>query len=152
MKADVQHGDTEGARRFTRRSARTSGAKLTLLEEDLTQAIIGAAIDVHKALGPGLLESVYEECLAHELRLRKLNFARQVRLPILYKGSKLKTDYRMDFLVADAVVVENKSVEVLLPVHEAQLLTYLRLSTKKVGLLFNFNVDSIRNGILRRVL
>lgn len=119
---------------------------------DLTRPIIGAAIEVHRQLGPGLLESIYEECFCRELRLRDLPFARQVSLPISYKGVSLDCDYRVDLIVNDAVVVELKSVEQILLVHEAQLLTYLRLTGKHVGLLINFNVPLLRNGIRRRIL
>ena len=123
-----------------------------LLAEQITEAIIGAAIEVHRLLGPGLLESTYEECLCHELSLRGLAFERQVALPVLYKGVKLDCGYRMDLVVADQVVVELKTVDALLPVHEAQLLTYLKLSGKRIGLLLNFHVEVLRNGIKRRVL
>jgi GxxExxY protein len=123
-----------------------------LLEQQTTEAIIGAAIEVHRELGPGLLESAYEECFCHELHLRGLNFLRQVELPVTYKGIKLDCGYRLDVLVEDAVVVELKSIEQILPIHQAQLLTYLRLAGKKVGLLINFNVAVLKNGIVRRVL
>jgi GxxExxY protein len=123
-----------------------------LLEQQITEPIIGAAIDVHRELGPGLLESAYEECFCHELRLRGLNFQRQVELPVAYKGLKLDCGYRLDVVVEDAVIVELKSIEQISPIHEAQLLTYLRLSGKKVGLLINFNVAVLKNGIVRRVL
>src|SRR4051812_9399446 len=118
-----------------------------LIEEELTNEIIGAAIEVHQALGPGLLESAYEECLCHELSLRKIPFRRQVDLPVDYKGVKLACGYQMDLVVKDAVVVEIKAVQNLHPVHEAQLLTYLRLSARRVGLLLNFNVRKLRTGI-----
>jgi GxxExxY protein len=123
-----------------------------LREGDLTERIIGAAIEVHKALGPGLLESVYEACLCHELRLRGLRFRRQIDIPAEYKGVKLDSAYRLDLLVEGKVVVEVKSVEALLPIHEAQLLTYLRLAGKRVGLLINFNAPVLKKGIIRRVL
>jgi GxxExxY protein len=123
-----------------------------LLERDLTQSIIGAAIEVHKAMGAGLLESVYEECFCHELDLRGVPYDRQIELPIRYKAAKLDGGFRIDVLVADAVVVELKATERILPVHEAQLLTYLRLSGKRVGLLINFNVANLRQGIVRRVI
>ncbi len=118
----------------------------------LTQGIIGAAIEVHQAIGPGLLESIYEECLCKELSLRQIPFERQKPLPLEYKGSKLECGYRIDLLVANTVVVEVKSVETLLPIHEAQLLTYLRLGGWKIGLLINFNVPLLKQGIRRRVL
>ena len=117
-----------------------------------TSPIIGAAIEVHRALGPGLLESTYEECLCHELRLRGLEFRRQVAIPVLYKGVSLDCGYRLDLVVQDEVVLELKSVEQLLPVHEAQLLTHLKLSGKRVGLLINFNVPLLTEGISRIVL
>lgn len=118
----------------------------------ITETIIGAAIEVHRALGPGLLESVYEECLCRELSLRGIPFERQRSLSVEYKGLRLDCGYRLDLLVADTVVVEIKAVESLLPIHEAQLLTYLRLGGWKVGLLINFNVAVLRQGIRRRVL
>jgi GxxExxY protein len=117
-----------------------------------TSPIIGAAIDVHRQLGPGLLESAYEECLCHELHLRGLGFERQVALPVCYKGLKLDCGYMLDMIVGTEVILELKSVEKLLPVHEAQLLTYLKLSGKHVGLLINFNVPMLTQGIIRRVL
>jgi GxxExxY protein len=123
-----------------------------LIEEERTHAIIGAAIEVHRELGPGLLESAYEECLCHELNLRGVPFRRQQPLPVVYKGLQLDCAYRLDVLVGDAVVVEVKAVESLLPVHEAQLITYLKLSSKKVGLLINFCVPVLKDGIVRRVL
>ena len=117
-----------------------------------TSPILGAAIEVHRHLGPGLLESAYEECLCHELRLRELNFQRQVELPVEYKGLKLNCGYKIDLLVQDEVILELKAVEKLLPIHQAQLLTYLKLAHKKVGLLINFNVPLLTQGIIRRVL
>src|SRR5687768_5416144 len=107
---------------------------------ELTEEIIGAGIEVHRYLGPGLLESVYEECMCRRLGLRGLQFERQVGLPIRYKGVPLDVSLRMDLVVERLVVVEVKAIEKLLPVHEAQLVTYLRLSGFKVGLLMNFNV------------
>jgi len=123
-----------------------------LLQEQLTEQIIGAGIEVHRELGPGLLESAYERCFCHELYLRGLSFQCQVDLPVTYKGLKLDCGYRIDVLVENAIVVELKSVEQILPVHQAQLLTYLRLSGQRVGLLINFNVSVLKNGIIRRVL
>jgi GxxExxY protein len=119
---------------------------------EITESIIGAAIEVHRALGPGLLESAYEECLCQELALRGVPFERQRPLPLAYKGTRLDCGYRLDLVVAGAVVVEVKSVEGLLPIHEAQLMTYLRLGGWKVGLLINFNVPVLKQGICRRVL
>src|SRR5712672_2057003 len=117
-----------------------------------TSQIIGAAIEVHRQLGPGLLESAYEQCLCHELHLRGLPFQCQVELPVSYKGLKLDCGYKIDVVVNNEVIVELKSVERVLPVHEAQLLTYLKLSGKKVGLLINFNSSLLTQGIIRRVL
>jgi GxxExxY protein len=118
----------------------------------LTGAIIGAAIEVHKLLGPGLLESVYEECLAREFTVRDIPFARQKPMPVVYKGVKLECGYRMDFLVGGEVVVELKAIEGLAAIHEPIVLTYLRLSGCKVGLLINFNVRVLKDGIRRFVL
>lgn len=117
-----------------------------------TAPIVVAAIEVHRHLGPGLLESTYEECLCHELHLRGLSFRRQVPLPIFYKGLALDCKYQIDLLVEEQVVVELKSVESILPVHQAQLLTYMKLAHKNVGLLINFNVPVLTQGIVRRVL
>jgi GxxExxY protein len=117
-----------------------------------TEAIIGAAIEVHRELGPGLLESIYEECLCRELRSRGTPFARQVPLPITYKGERLDCEYRVDLLVADEVVVELKAVERLLPIHEAQLLSYMKLLNKRIGLLIDFCVPVLKDGVRRRVL
>jgi len=117
-----------------------------------TSSIIGAAIDVHRHLGPGLLESAYEECLCHEFHLRGIDFKRQVELPVPYKGLNLDCGYRVDLVVQEQVIVELKCVEKILPIHEAQLLTYLRLTGKPVGLLINFNVPLLTQGIIRRVL
>ena len=117
-----------------------------------TSPIIGAAIEVHRHLGPGLLESAYEECLCHELHLRRLDFRRQVALPVEYKGLKLDCGYKIDLVVQDTVILELEAVEKLLPIHEAQLLTYLRLTGKQVALLINFNVPVLTRGIVRMVL
>lgn len=121
-------------------------------EQALTRDIISAAMEVHRALGPGLLESVYQICLCHELSIRNLPFRQQVEIPIAYKGVKLDCGYRIDLIVSDKVVVELKSVQEILPAHEAQLLTYLRVSGMRVGLLLNFNTAVLKNGIRRRVL
>ena len=123
-----------------------------LLEEKLTEAIIGAAIEVHKELGPGLLESAYAACLCHELMLRGFPFEQERPMPITYKGLQIDCGYRIDILVDGRVVVELKAVQELVPVHDAQLLTYLRLSGMRVGLLINFNVPVLKDGIRRRVL
>jgi len=119
--------------------------------DPLTEQVIGAAIEVHRELGPGLLESAYEACLCHELASRGLRLQRQVALPVRYKGVHLDCGYRLDLVVEDRVVVEVKAVEALLPVMEAQLLTYLRLSGKRVGLLINFHARVLKDGIRRRV-
>ncbi len=118
---------------------------------DITDCVIGAAIEVHRNLGPGLLESAYEECLCHELAQRGISFKRQHPLPINYKGVQLDAGYRLDLLVAEQVVVEVKAVESLLPIHEAQLLTYLRLGGWHLGLLINFNVPVLKRGLRRLV-
>jgi len=120
--------------------------------EKLTEEIIGAAIEVHKALGPGLLESAYEECLCHELSLRRLSFERQRPLPLEYKGVRLDCGYKLDLAVESKVVVELKCVEKLTPVHKAQLLTYMKLGGFRVGLLINFNVPVVKDGIVRMIL
>jgi len=118
---------------------------------DITQAIIGAAIDVHRELGPGLLESAYEACLAYELIQRGFKIERQKEIPIRYREVTLDCGYRIDLLVEDKVVVEVKAIESLHPVHKAQLLSYLRLSGHKAGLLINFNVTVLKTGIRRVV-
>jgi GxxExxY protein len=120
--------------------------------DPLTGVVIGAAIEVHRILGPGLLEAVYQEALCRELELRSIPFERQAKVPIHYKGFVLGENLRMDILVDGRVVLELKSVERLEPIHEAQLLTYLRLSRLHVGLLVNFNVRVLKDGIRRRVV
>jgi GxxExxY protein len=128
-------------------------ARNELLHEELTENIIGAAIEVRRELGPGLLESAYEECLCHELHLRRLAFQRRVSPPIKYKNINLDCGYRVDLIVENAVILELKCVEHILPVHEAQLLTYLKLTGKRVGLMFNFFTSTlVRGGIVRKVL
>lgn len=124
---------------------------LKLKADELSRNIIGAAIEVHKTLGPGLLESVYEECLCYELTLRGIPFERQVMLPIMYKGLKLEYEYRVDLVVDDSVIVELKAVENIDKVHEAQLLTYLRLRNSWLGLIINFNTVLLKDGIRRMV-
>jgi GxxExxY protein len=116
---------------------------------DLTGLILKKAYEVHTSLGPGLLESTYEECLYYELSLYGLHIERQKMLPIEYKGIKIDNGYRLDIVVENKVVIELKSVETLLPIHTAQLLTYLKLSKIKYGLLINFNVNSLKDGIKR---
>ncbi len=118
----------------------------------VTEKIIGAAIEVHKVLGPGLLESAYEECLDCEFGLRGLSFRRQMELPVHYKDRLLNCGYRLDFLVEDLVVVELKCVETVLPIHEAQVITYLKLGGWKTALLINFNVPVLKRGLRRIVL
>ena len=118
--------------------------------EQITEPVIGAAIEVHRHLGPGLLESVYERCLCRELDLRGIPHQRQILLPVVYKGQIIDCDLRMD-IVLPGVVLELKSVEKLLPIHEAQLLTYLKLSGTRIGLLINFNVSKLRDGLKRMV-
>jgi len=120
-----------------------------MLDNDITQRIIGAAIEVHRQLGPGLLESAYEECLCHELPIRKLNFERQKPIPLVYKDAKLDCGYRLDLLVEGRIVVELKPVDGLGPIHEAIVLTYLKLSGHHLGLLINFNVTLLKDGIKR---
>jgi len=124
---------------------------MTLYHEDVTGRVIGCAMKVHSALGAGLLESTYNVCLLYELKAARLRFQHQVRLPVTYAGVTLDAGYRIDFLIEDKVIVEIKAVEKLLPVHTAQLLTYLKLSGCKVGLLINFNVPHLRDGSERRV-
>lgn len=118
----------------------------------VTEAVIGAAIEVHRTLGPGLLESAYCECLCRELSVRGVPFEREKPLPLEYKGVRLECGYRLDLLVANSVVIEVKAIETIAPVHEAQLLTYLRLGGWHVGLLINFNVAVLKQGIRRKIL
>ena len=122
-----------------------------LLDGEITERIIGAAIEVHKILGPGLLESAYEECLYYELVEKSCDVKRQIELPIIYKGNKLTAKYRIDLLVNQQVVVEIKSCKRLEPIHEAQLHTYLKMSELRFGLLLNFNVPMLKSG-LKRIL
>ncbi len=120
-------------------------------DSGLTEIIIGCAIEVHRTLGPGLLESVYEECLCYELQLKDLYLERQITLPVTYKDVKLEAGYRLDLVVEGKVVVELKCVEKLMPVHEAQIMTYLRLTKIKTGLLINFLTPVLKDGIKRIV-
>jgi GxxExxY protein len=120
--------------------------------KQVTEGIIGAAIEVHRTLGPGLLESAYCECLAREFSLRNIAFRREVPVPVVYKGVHLECGYRLDFLVSNSVVVEIKSVDGMPPIHESQLLTYLSLGGWTLGLLINFNVLLLKDGVRRRVL
>jgi GxxExxY protein len=121
-------------------------------DNELTHQIIGAAIEVHRTLGPGLLESAYEECLAQELLLRGLRIERQKPIPVIHKDAKLECGYRIDPVVEGRVVVELKAIEALAPIHEAIMLTYLRLSGCRLGLLINFNVELLKDGIRRFIL
>jgi len=125
---------------------------LPLLEKDLTDKIIDAAIEVHRVLGPGLLESAYQACIEHESRLRSISFERLVDLPLNYKGIKLDARYVIDLIYDRRVIVELKAVDRVIPVHEAQLLTYMKLIGIHLGLLINFNVPVLKDGIYRRVL
>jgi len=135
----IYHGDTE--------------TRSKLLHEELTERVIDAAIEVHRALGPGLLESAYEECLCHEMYLRGISFERQVPLPVEYKGVRLDCGYRLDIVVERALILEIKCLEHVLPVHEAQLLTYLKMTGKRVGLILNFKVSVLtRGGVVRKVM
>jgi GxxExxY protein len=135
----IHHGDTE--------------ARSKLLHESLTEKVIGAAIEVHPGLGPGLLESAYEECLCHELHLRGIPFRRQVSLPVTYKGVNLDCGYRIDVIAEDEIILELKCVEHVLPLHEAQLLSYMKMANKRVGLILNFHVATlVRGGIVRKVI
>ena len=120
-------------------------------ENEVSNKIIGASIEVHKILGPGLLESAYEECLCRELSLNGLSFERQKPLPINYKGVHLDCGYRLDLVVENCVIIELKSIDALLPIHQAQLLTYLKLTGLKLGLLINFNIPVLKDGIKRVV-
>lgn len=137
---------------MNQRDTETQRVELPARLNNVSGAIVDAAYLVHKSLGPGLLEYIYEECLAHELAIQGLRVQRQVSLPILYRDLEIASGLRLDMVVEDSVIVELKAVERLLPVHEAQLLTYLKLSTYRLGLLINFNVPLIRDGIKRRVL
>jgi GxxExxY protein len=119
--------------------------------ESVAKVVVDAIVKVHRALGPGLLESTYQVCLAHELRNRQLDARSEVRLPVRYDGIEIEAGYRIDTLVQECLIVENKSVQTLAPIHEAQLLTYLKLSGHRLGLLVNWNVPLIKDGIKRLV-
>ena len=119
---------------------------------ELTEAIIGSAIEVHRTLGPGLLESTYEMCLCREPSIRGISFERQVPIAVAYKGVKLDCGYRADVVVDGMILIEIKAIDSLLPIHDAQLLSYLKLGGWKIGLLINFNVELLKNGLRRRVL
>jgi GxxExxY protein len=148
--ADVHHRGTENTEVAQRKLLR--GDTMTTPINSLTHEVIGASIEVHKKLGPGLLESAYKECLCRELILRGIPFEREKPLPLEYKGIRLECGYRVDILVSGLVVVEIKAVEALAPIHDAQILTYLRLGEWRVGLLINFNVVVLKDGIHRRIL
>jgi GxxExxY protein len=124
---------------------------LTMHENEISEKVIGCAIEVHKILGPGLLESVYEECLAAEFDVCGIRYERQKSVPVVYRNIKLESGYRLDFLIENKVILELKAIEVVPPVAYAQLLTYLRLMNKKLGLLINFNVPYLKDGIKRVV-
>ena len=120
--------------------------------DELSNKVIGCALEVHRHLGPGLLESTYEQCLAHEMKLTEMSFKMQYPLPVEYKGIRLDCGYRIDLFVERRLIVELKSVEKILPIHQAQLLTYMKLADISIGLLINFNVKYLKNGIKRMVL
>jgi GxxExxY protein len=120
--------------------------------EDGSERVIGACIEVHRAMGPGLVESTYEECLAYELGLRGIRFDRQREVPLFYKGNDLACSYRLDLVIDEVLILEIKSVERLLPIHQAQLLTYMRLTNIPAGLLINFNVPTLKDGLRRLTL
>jgi GxxExxY protein len=157
----IHHRDTKGTKKRKRRKRETKipGRKRMATSADdrvraneLSSLVIGAAIEVHRHLGPGLLESAYQTCLERELTLRRVPFDRQVDLPVEYKGLNLDCAYRMDLVVGGLVVVELKAVEAIAPIFEAQLLTYLRLPGHWLGLLINFCVPVLKDGVRRRVL
>lgn len=142
---EPNHQDTKRAKASPRKD-------LSPREEEVAQIIVDAAIKVHRHLGPGLLENVYETCLKHELQQRGLRVETQVQLPITYEGLKLEDALRLDLLIEDLVILEIKAAEDIHPIHEAQLLTYLRLAHKRLGFLINFNVPLLKDGLKRRVL
>ena len=133
-------------------SQQSHGESRTPGFDELSHRVIGCALEVHQALGPGLLESTYEQCLAHELQLAGIPFRLQAPLPVAYKGVRLDCAYRVDMLVDGRLIVEMKAVDSLAPIHEAQLLTYMKLADIKIGLLMNFNVKRLKDGIKRMVL
>lgn len=122
------------------------------IDDPISHTVIGAAIEVHRCLGPGLLESAYEACLCYELRLREIAFIQQARLPLVYKELKLDEGYRIDILIPEQLVIEIKAVDAIAPVHQAQLLTYMRLTGIRAGLILNFFVPVLKDGIKRMVL
>ena len=129
----------------------TTGTKTAMNENEISRVILDAAFRLHSAVGPGLLEKAYDACLAYELRSAGLDVRTQVPLPLIYKEVKLDTAYRLDLLVNDLVVIELKSVDLLAPIHQAQLISYLKLSGKRLGILINFNVVHLKHGIKRVV-
>ncbi|HRQ61820.1 MAG TPA: GxxExxY protein [Alphaproteobacteria bacterium] len=122
---------------------------LSIAENRLTQTLIGCFIRVHSAIGPGLLEGVYEECLCHVLKMEEISFERQKQVPIFFEDIKLESPLRLDLLIEDKIILELKSVETVLPVHEAQIISYLRLAQKQIGFIVNFNVPLMKSGIKR---
>lgn len=131
---------------------KTRKANMNRIFSDLSHRVIGCAIEVHKHLGPGLLESAYQRCLAHELHLNNIPFETEAPLPIEYKGTRLDCGFRMDILVGNAIILELKSVEALHPIHEAQILSYMKLASLQYGFLINFNVPILKNGLRSFVL
>jgi GxxExxY protein len=146
--AEAQRTQRQAQRREMQSQAIAANARDL---NEITHGIIAAAIEVHRQLGPGLLESAYQECVCYELSRMGIAFTREVHLPLSYKGLKLDCSYRIDLLVEDAILVELKAIEQMLPIHSAQLLTYLRASNKPIGLLINFNVLVLKDGIKRIV-
>ena len=144
--------DSDGVKQRLNHGAHGDSEKMNLLEEQLTEQIIGSAIEVHRFWGPGLYEEIYERSLCRELEMRGLAFERQRTLPLLYKGTKVGDNLTLDVCVEKTVVVENKHVKELLPIHRAQLMTYLKLTGCRVGLLINYNVPVLKDGIKRIVL
>jgi GxxExxY protein len=136
--------------KFNRGDRRERGEEMDI--NQLTESVIGACIEVHRHIGPGLLESAYHQCLCHELRLREIPFQKEFPLPVDYKGTHLDCGYKVDLLVDSRLLLELKSVDILIPIHKAQLMTYLRLGGWQIGLLINFNTSVLKDGIRRRVL
>jgi GxxExxY protein len=145
---DSNHFSTAKARR-TRREKAMNKTKGEI--EQTAEQVVDAMLKVHRALGPGLLESTYQACLAHELRCRGIEVCCEVSLPVRYDGIEIEAGYRIDMLVAECIIIENKSVQAIAPIHEAQLLTYLKLSGRRLGFLVNWNVPLIKDGIKRMV-
>lgn len=143
--------ETEKVNRQDAKAAKMSPSEPSTRDDEVARVIVDAAIKVHRALGPGLLESVYEQCLAYELRQRGLVVATQVALPVTYGDLRIETGFRLDLLVENAVIVELKAVEQMIPLYEAQLLTHLKLAHKRLGLLINFNVPLLKHGIKRLI-